>query len=691
MLAPTLEARETLRERFRSADPFPHVLVDGFFETGLARELLEQFPAFDSRFAVDEFGRTGGKAVVSDLGSLGPAYRQVHANLGSQAFLDWLSDVTGIPSLLYDADNFGGGTHENIDGQGLLPHVDFNYHPATHFHRRLNLIVYLNEEWKPEWGGSIHLHADPRTPVHDRVRSYAPFFNRCVIFETSERSWHSFDRVALPHDEKHRTRKSLSVYFYTRERPDDTTYADHTTFYVPRPLPPEFQTGRTLDDGDMETLARMIAERDDLLAIHQQREAQREPATLQANRYRARVTELLAALRLPILGYVRQRGETKGYHDDGWAGASVEFAVEPECEVIACVLRGDVPQHIPPGNRIGLELDGILLASTDAVPGPIELQCAMPIPKGQTARLRIVASATVNLAALGVSSDVRDLGLRVDAIIFHHPPDRIEALRTSNTITTSLAPCPICREPAETFELGSVKPTHPGPFHVDTFRLLSCGYCESVYLDPRPTPDDLAVLYEPRGQFSSAVYTDELRVTAIVDYMTSVLQRIPKPASCLEIGAGLAWMSRACKALDPAIVTIAQDVSAEGADVSPWVDAYHVGRLETFPDDRRFDLISMTHVIEHLTDPLATLLQASTLLARGGHFFITGPYRPSGDRAAALASWERYSYLHVPAHITYLSERWFALFAVRAGLTVERWDASHEGGDAFEVILRRAI
>ena len=136
---------------------------------------------------------------------------------------------------------------ENRHGQALDPHVDFNYDPATKLHRKLNLLVYLNKEWREAWGGSIELHSDPRRPDGNRITSFTPAFNRAVIFETNERSWHGFPRIILPEDKRHLSRKSLSIYLYTRTRPAHEIVPEHGTFYVQRPLPSRYHPGLELN------------------------------------------------------------------------------------------------------------------------------------------------------------------------------------------------------------------------------------------------------------------------------------------------------------------------------------------------------------------------------------------------------------------------------------------------------------
>lgn len=97
--------------------------------------------------------------------------------------------MSGVPGLLCARWHFGGGAQESCEGRGLDPQIDFNRHPMQPWHRRLNLIAYLNLEWADAWGGSLDLHSDPRR-ADNPVKLLTPLFNRCVILETNEISWH---------------------------------------------------------------------------------------------------------------------------------------------------------------------------------------------------------------------------------------------------------------------------------------------------------------------------------------------------------------------------------------------------------------------------------------------------------------------------------------------------------------------
>ena len=242
--------------------------------------------------------------------------------------------------------------------------------------------------------------------------------------------------------------------------------------------------------------------------------------------------------------------------------------------------------------------------------------------------------------------------------------------------------------------LGNVFPTHHGVFQTKDFCLRHCRNCDVVYLDPLPSEADLRVLYQDTVQFNEPHYTDPTKVQKILEhYGNSIrtLQLVPRSGGrVLEIGAGLAWISRACKDIQSNILAVAQDVSTECAQACPWVDHYFVGALEDLPDYGPYQLVSLTHVIEHLTEPERMLERVSNLLVPNGRAYITAPFRPSGwTRGRGMEGWLEYSYLHVPAHISYFSRRWFEQRAKLYGMQIVHWDNTHEDGQAFELVLRK--
>ncbi len=273
LLSPDVTTRVgELADQFRNAYPFRHVVMDNFLEMPFCQRLIAEFPAFDKSHALNEMGEVGRKAAIPDIASLGPAYREFDELMRERGFLALMEKITGIPDLLYDPEYVGGGTHENLNGQDLDLHVDFNYHPRRLTHRRLNLIVFLNPVWSDDWGGRLELHRDPWQERAEPPVSVSPIANRTVLFETTERSWHGFNRINLPGDQQHLSRRSLAVYLYTKQRPDSESVPSHGTVYVPRSMPDHIVAGHVLTQADVDNLYILIERRNAQLRFLYHRE-----------------------------------------------------------------------------------------------------------------------------------------------------------------------------------------------------------------------------------------------------------------------------------------------------------------------------------------------------------------------------------------------------------------------------------
>jgi Rps23 Pro-64 3,4-dihydroxylase Tpa1-like proline 4-hydroxylase len=148
-------------------------------------------------------------------------------------FVNFLEKLTGIEGLITDHTLNGGGLHQILRGGKLDIHADYNYHPITQLDRRLNVLVYLNENWHPGWGGNLELWNKDMSSCE---KSIEPFFNRVVIFSTNDDSFHGHpDPLECPETE---SRKSIALYYYTNGRPESERSAPHSTLFKRRPCDP---------------------------------------------------------------------------------------------------------------------------------------------------------------------------------------------------------------------------------------------------------------------------------------------------------------------------------------------------------------------------------------------------------------------------------------------------------------------
>jgi len=216
------------RAAYQTARPFPHIVIDSFLPESILDEIVEEFPKPD---AVQwwKFDSPNERKLASfDDSIMGPVTRHLLAEFNSSAFLDFLEDLTGISGLVPDPHFHGGGLHQSVQGGFLKVHADFNKHPATGLERRLNLLLYLNRGWREEYGGALELWDAEMRKSEDAV---LPVFNRMLIFSTSDISFHGHPKPLECPDGV--TRRSLALYYYTKDRPEGSADISHNTLFKP--------------------------------------------------------------------------------------------------------------------------------------------------------------------------------------------------------------------------------------------------------------------------------------------------------------------------------------------------------------------------------------------------------------------------------------------------------------------------
>ena len=201
-------AGRLLSDQYRNASPFPHIVVDDFLDPDVLRKIIDEFPSTEQKRYFDRDQERlkfqfNPQEVSSGL------VRNLFAELNSEAFLGFLEEMTGIEGLISDPYFDGGGLHETKRGGHLGIHADFNVHGRLKCERKLNLLVYLNEDWKQEYGGQLELWD---REMKDCVVRVAPVFDRAVIFNTALDSFHGHpDPLACPPE---RSRRSIATYYY---------------------------------------------------------------------------------------------------------------------------------------------------------------------------------------------------------------------------------------------------------------------------------------------------------------------------------------------------------------------------------------------------------------------------------------------------------------------------------------------
>lgn len=223
---------ESLKQKWTTAKPYPFFVIDEFLESDFVDRVIGEYPPFDR---AKEIGRSfekvneQGKVQITDSSLFPPEVARLHAALSAPSFLAELSQITGIANLRADPKLHGGGMHITRKSGRLDVHADFNFLEDIKLFRRLNILVYLNAEWDPSWGGGLELW-DPE--VTRREFYCLPRKNRCLLFETTKTSFHGVEKVQCPEGKQ---RQSFAAYYYTEEPPPGWDGSYHSTIFKARP------------------------------------------------------------------------------------------------------------------------------------------------------------------------------------------------------------------------------------------------------------------------------------------------------------------------------------------------------------------------------------------------------------------------------------------------------------------------
>jgi Rps23 Pro-64 3,4-dihydroxylase Tpa1-like proline 4-hydroxylase len=217
---------KNLRTAYQLANPFPHIVIDEFmseFDAMFISKEMDNYTMWGSdgseyskHAQVNKFFTPWCDDNIEDIKRDMPLTWKYLQYYNSPEFLRQLEDLTGIKGLIADDLYEGGGVHKIESGGKLSIHTDYSKHPRKDLYRRINLLIYLNEDWDPNWGGSLQLW---NNDTKELVSEVQPMMNRAVIFNTTSTSLHGH-----PHPlntPQGIARKSIALYYFTEESGED--------------------------------------------------------------------------------------------------------------------------------------------------------------------------------------------------------------------------------------------------------------------------------------------------------------------------------------------------------------------------------------------------------------------------------------------------------------------------------------
>ena len=210
---------DKLSKKFEEGKPFRHVIIDNFFDDETALKLSNEFPDYnDEQLWAIYNNPIEKKKLTPNWGLFPPTTYRAFTLMNTPEFVEKVKKITGIPNLVADYGMHGGGWHVHTRGGKLNIHKDYSIHPKLGMERRINIIIYLSPDWNEEWGGGLELwsHDAENNQPKECVTKVYNKFNRAVLFDTAQNSWHGLPTETLCPEGVYR--KSLAIYYVSEAR-----------------------------------------------------------------------------------------------------------------------------------------------------------------------------------------------------------------------------------------------------------------------------------------------------------------------------------------------------------------------------------------------------------------------------------------------------------------------------------------
>ena len=207
--------------------PFPHIYFDNFLPKNVALAISKEYPKINERNKNWKVHKNKNviRYFLEDSSRYKEKMQIFSMILNSRRFILFLETLTGIKSIISDPFFMGGGAMTTGSGGFLKVHADFNYYNKIKMYRRINIIIYLNEEWEESWNGNLEFWSEDMI----KKQSYSPKLNTAIIFHVHDKAFHGYpDKINCPDTIG---RKSINLYYYTEENDELQNKVPHKTIW----------------------------------------------------------------------------------------------------------------------------------------------------------------------------------------------------------------------------------------------------------------------------------------------------------------------------------------------------------------------------------------------------------------------------------------------------------------------------
>ena len=201
-----------------------YFFIDDLLPVELAHSIYDAFPKHGEKFYKKDSFRER-KRTYANLTESSPILSDITTVFQHPKIIDKISNIVNMTELEADSSLYAGGLSMMFNGDFLNPHIDNSHDASRKRYRRLNLLYYVTPDWTLENGGNFELW-DAKVTKPNVIISK---FNRLVVMETNDKSWHSVSPVTAKN-----SRCCVSNYYFSEISPNGSQYF-HVTSFTGRP------------------------------------------------------------------------------------------------------------------------------------------------------------------------------------------------------------------------------------------------------------------------------------------------------------------------------------------------------------------------------------------------------------------------------------------------------------------------